>query len=295
MVRNLKVIILKILYYISPLIDDRIYLELIFYLRVGHKLNLKNPKTYNEKLQWLKLYYRKPFHQTLVDKFEVKQYVTKKIGEKYIVENYGVWDSFDEIDFQKLPKKFVLKTTHDQGGVILCENKEEFDYKGARKKLTKHLGKNLYYRFREWPYKEVKPRILAEKFLNNNDCEIDDYKFFCFHGEPKLMFISTERSTKKTRFNFFDMNFKPLDITRGYGKSDKIIEKPRQFELMVDISKKLSVGLPHVRVDFYIINEEVFFGEYTFFSGGGLKPFSPKKWDHMLGSYLQLPKENIKN
>lgn len=284
-----NVLLVKVLYLISPLLNDRIYLKLLFPLKVGYKLNLKNPQTYNEKLQWLKLYYRKDLLTRMVDKFDVKEYVRERVGAEYVVKNYGVWDSFEEINFDSLPCQFVLKTTHDQGGVIVCKDKAVFDFEKAKKKLDKHLKRNLYFLFREWPYINVKPRIIAEELLVGSPSGgIDDFKFFCFNGEPKIMFISTEREAGDPKFNFYDIDFNELDIIRGAGKSSKNIEKPKDYDLMVRLARELSAGFPHVRVDFYNIGDKVLFGEYTFFSGGGMKPFEPKKWDYIMGKWITL-------
>lgn len=288
-IKNPKVVLIKILYFISPILGDKTYLSLLFPLKVKYRLNLRDPRTYNEKLQWMKLYYRKPLMCKLVDKYEVKTYVKEKIGSQYVVTNYGVWDSFDEIDFTTLPSQFVLKTTHDQGGVVICRDKSEFNFDKAKEKLNRHLKRNFYLLLREWPYKDVKPRIIAEELLaDDSEGEIDDYKFFCFNGEPKMMFISTERQAGKPKFNFYDIDFNELDIIRGAGKSNKDIMRPVNYDLMVSLARELSAGLPHVRVDFYSVREEVLFGEYTFFSGGGLKPFYPEKWDRIMGDWIQL-------
>src|SRR5690606_21529948 len=234
-IRRPKVLFIKALQLVSPILPDRIYLKMLFPFYTGYKLDLKNPRTYNQKLQWLKLYYRKPIMTKMVDKYEAKEYISQILGEEYVVKNYGVWNSFDEIDFDALPNQFVLKTTHDQGGVVICKDKHNFDYRQAKKKLNKHLKVKHYYLTREWPYKNVKPRILAEELLVDKKVgELIDYKFFCFGGEPKVMFVSTERQKGTTKINFFKVeNFEPLDIIRANGRSAKLIEKPEKFDLMV--------------------------------------------------------------
>lgn len=290
-IKTPKILIIKILYIFSPWMGDRIYLKLLFPLKVGYWLNLKDPKTFNQKLQWLKLNYRRPEFTTMVDKYEVKQYVKGLIGEEYIIENYGVWNSFSSIDFDRLPSKFVLKTTHDQGGVIICRDKALFDFNSAEAKLKKHLKRKHYYLSREWPYKAVKPRIIAEKYIAayENEYEVSDYKFFCFDGVPKLLYIASERQNKHVKFDFFDMNFNYLDIKQSYEQSGKYITKPEGFQHMVDLAKILSSGYPHIRVDFYNIRGKIFFGELTLFHHGGLVPFFPMKWDYRLGDWLHLP------
>lgn len=293
-INNPKLILIKLLYKISPLFNDEKYLKMLFPLKTGYKLNLDEPQTFNEKLQWLKLYYRKPELAKMVDKYEAKKYVSDIIGHSYIVENYGVWSSFDEIDFENLPNQYVLKTTHDQGGIVICKDKNSFNYRKARRKINKHFKIKHFYLSREWPYKNVKPRIIAEKLLvDKKKDDIWDYKFYCFNGVPKILLIATERNTKKPKFNYFDMNFDSLNFKQGGEKSNLKFEKPISFELMFDIASKLSSNLPHVRIDFYEINGKVYFGEITFFDSGGLAPFKPEKWDNLLGKWIELPKEKI--
>ena len=276
-------------------IDDEEYVKRMFKLNVGYDLDLDDPKTYNEKLQWLKLNYRNPDCVVMVDKYLSKQYVADRIGEQYVVPLYGVWDRFDEIDFDTLPEQFVLKTTHDCGGVVDCKDKNTFNKERAKMFLEEHLKQEYFYHCREWPYKNVKPRIIAEKFMkdSNNQTEegLTDYKFFCFDGEPKAMFIATDRARKdaETKFDFFDMEFNHLPFTNGHPNSDKVIKKPKQFELMIELSKKLSEGLPHVRVDFYESEGNIYFGELTFFHWGGFVKFDPKEWDEKFGEWINLP------
>lgn len=274
--------------------EDEKYIKKMFKLNMGYELDLDNPKTFNEKLQWLKLNYHNPDSVIMVDKYLSKKYVAERIGEEYVVPLYGVWNSFDEIDFDTLPEQFVLKTTHDCGGVVVCKDKSTFDKASAKAFLEKHLAHEYFYHCREWAYKQVKPRIIAEKFMKDSKDQIEegltDYKFFCFNGEPKAMFIATDRAKEdtETKFDFFDMEFNHLPFTNGHPNSDKIIKKPEQFELMIELSKKLSAGLPHVRVDFYESEGNIYFGEMTFFHWGGFVPFEPKEWDEKFGDYIQL-------
>lgn len=279
-------------------LPDKQYLELMYSAAMGKKLNLKKPQTYNEKLQWLKLYYRNPDCVTMVDKYLSKKYVADRIGEEYIVPLYGVWNSFDEIDFDSLPEQFVLKTTHDCGGVVVCKDKSTFDKEKAKAFLEKHLAHQYFYHCREWAYKQVKPRIIAEKFMKDSKEQseegLTDYKFFCFDGEPKAMFIATDRARKdtETKFDFFDMEFNHLPFTNGHPNSNKPIKKSEQFKLMIELSKKLSEGLPHVRVDFYESEGQIYFGELTFFHWGGFVPFEPAEWDKRFGEWIVLPKKD---
>lgn len=291
-INNPKVVAIKFMYLVSPLIPDALYLKIIFYLNLGYKLNLKKPSTYNEKLQWLKIHYRKPVMTRMVDKYEAKEWAKQIIGERYIVKSYGVWNSFDDIDFNRLPDSFVLKTTHDQGGVVIVKDKANFDMKAAKRKLNQHLKVKHFYLSREWPYKNVEPRIMAEEHLENNEVgDLWDYKFYCFNGKPEIMYISHGRHSDVCYFDFFDMSFQKLDIyRRGYPKSNLVLDKPKEWELMKKLAEKLSSNLPHVRIDFYIANNQVFLGELTFFQGGGLMPFYPQEWDFRFGSMIDLSK-----
>lgn len=276
----------------GKLLSDRCFLKIKFYAVIGRKLNLNNPKSYNEKLQWLKLYDRKKIYTTMVDKFEAKKLVASIIGEEYIVPTLGVYDSFNQIDFDKLPNKFLLKCTHDSGGVVVCDDKASFDFKDAEKIISDSLNRNFYYEGREWPYKNVKPRIIAEKYIDEDDVNgLKDYKFFCFDGVAKAMFISSDRiSSKKTKFDFFDMDFNHLPFNNGHPNSKENIIKPNGFEKMKSLSEKLSIGIPQVRIDFYDVKGHIYFSEITFFSRSGLVRYDPKKWDYIFGSWI-----NIKN
>lgn len=278
----------KLLQFFSPIFNDKTYLKILFPLKLGYKLELKNPQTYNEKLQWLKLYYRRSIMTKMVDKFEAKKFIEERVGRQYVVKNFGVWNSFNEIDFNNLPNNFVLKTTHDQGGVIICKDKSTFDYKSAQIKLNKHLSKRHFYLTREWPYKNVTPRILAEEYLDSNSI-FKDYKFYCFHGVPRVMYVSMGKAAGKMTIDYFDMNFNQLDIRRpNIDNSGKLIDKPRNFDLMINLSRKLSEGFPHLRVDFYELNQKLYVGELTFFQGGGLMPFIPAEWDRNFGNWIDL-------
>lgn len=291
-VKKPKVLFIKLLQLVSPILPDRIYLKMLFPLYTGYKLDLKNPRTYNQKLQWLKLYYRKPIMTKMVDKYEAKEYISQILGEEYVVKNYGVWNSFDEIDFDALPNQFVLKTTHDQGGVVICKDKTNFDYRQAKKKLNKHLKVKHFYLTREWPYKNVKPRILAEEFMEDpGSKDLKDYKFFCFDGKVKALFIAAERqSGNEVKFDFFDREFNHLDIVQSHPKSNITYTKPDNFDEMVRIAEKLSNGMPHVRVDLYTIGKEIYFGEFTFSHHGGLVGFTPEEWDYTFGEWIDLSK-----
>ena len=276
--------------------SDRKYLEKKFLLKMGYKINLDNPKTFNEKLQWLKLYDRNPEYTKMVDKYDVKEYVSKIIGEEYIIPTIGVYEKFNNIDFDKLPNQFVMKCTHDSGGIIICKDKKKLDINLARKKINKSLRNNYYYKHREWPYKNVKPRIIIEKYLDDGEnSQLNDYKIMCFVGKAKCSFVCSERDNKDLGLavTFFDLNWKKMPFERHYRSSGKKIKKPENYNKMIKLSEKLSKNIPFVRVDWYEINGKLYFGELTFFPGAGFEEFTPEKWDFRLGEMLKLPGKNL--
>lgn len=272
--------------------NDELFIRIDYFLRMKKILHLNPPTTYNEKLQWLKLNWKDSSYTQLVDKLEVKKQVANFLGEEYVIPTLGVWESFDSIDFTKLPNQFVLKCTHDSGGVVICKDKTTFNYRKARKLLTKNLNQNFFYIGREYPYKEVKPRIIAEKFmLDESGVELKDYKFFCFNGEVKFLFVASERFID-TKFDFYDADFNHLPFLQGHPNSKNILIKPRTFDEMKIIVSRLSKGMPHVRIDLYDIEGKIYFGEYTFFHFGGYVPFEPDCWDAKVGEWLDLSKIN---
>lgn len=276
--------------------SDEQYVRMLYKTLTGKKLNLENPTRYNEKIQWLKLYNHKPEYTSMVDKYEAKKYVASQIGDEYVIPSLGVWDRFEDIDFSDLPDQFVLKSTHDSGCTIICKDKSEFDAESAKRRLNKSLKRNYYWAGREWPYKNVKPRIIAEVYMEDTSThELRDYKFFSFNGETKAMFIATDRQTpgEDVKFDFYDMDFNHLPIKHGHENSKQKIEKPNQFDLMHELADKLSVDIPAVRVDFYEVNGRVYFGELTFSHHGGVVPFVPDEWDYKFGEWIELPKEKI--
>ena len=283
---------------IAPIVPDKLYLHIKYYLRMGKRLNLRHPVTYNEKIQWLKLYARRPIDTTLSDKYAVKEYIAKTIGERYVIPLIGVWDKFDDIDFDKLPNQFVLKCTHDSGGVVICKDKSLFDVEEARKVINRGL-KNDYYVFsRERAYRDIPRRIIAEEYREDSKTkELRDYKFFCFNGEPKALFIASDRQAngEETKFDFFDMDYNHLPFTNGHPNASVLPEKPSCFEEMKSLAAKLSEGIPHVRVDFYEVNGQVYFGEMTYSHWGGMTPFEPEEWDIIFGDWIKLPKLDNKD
>ena len=270
---------------------DKTFLKLVFKERMGKKLNLDDPKTFNEKLQWLKINNRKPIYTEMVDKHDAKLYVAERIGEEYTIPTLGVWDRFDDIDFDSLPDQFVLKCTHDSGGLVICRDKKKLDIEAAKKKINKSLKRNYYWHTREWPYKNVKPRILAEQYMEDSVTqELRDYKFFCFNGKMKVMFIASERYNEatETRFDFFDRDFQHLDFRNGHPNADVPPAKPEKFDEMCELAEKLSGDIPLLRVDFYEVDGKIYFGELTFSHWGGMMPFEPEEWDRKLGDWIKL-------
>lgn len=231
----------------------------------------------------------------MVDKYEAKKYVASIIGEEYIIPTIGIYNSFDEIDFKKLPNKFVIKCTHDSGGLVVCKDKNKLDKNNAKKKIEKSLKTNYYYCGREWPYKNVKPRIIIEKYMcTKEQKELIDYKFFCFNGNPKIILVCSERfSSNNMCETWFDDKWNFLDIIESSHRVDKTIKKPINLSKMMEFSKKLSKDIPFVRVDFYEINGKTYFGELTFFPASGFERFEPKEWDYKLGEMLKLPDKKI--
>ena len=279
-------------YWKRHFVDPEKYVPKMFFKRVNYKLNLDNPQTYNEKLQWLKLYDHNPLYTTLVDKYEVKQYVADKIGPQYVIPTLGVWDSVKDIDFDKLPNQFVLKCTHDSGGLVICKDKSKLNIAKAKRVLRKSLRRNFYYMGFEWPYKNVKPRIVAEEYMEDTKTkELRDYKFFCFDGEVKALFIATERQKEgeDVKFDFFDADFNHLPFRQGHENAAVLPEKPLRFDDMKVLAAKLSKDIPQVRVDFYEVDGRIYFGEMTFYHHGGWTKFDPKDWDMKWGELIKLP------
>lgn len=274
-------------------IPDEKYIKIKYRLQMRTKLNLENPQTFNEKLQWLKLYDRNPEYTKMVDKYEAKEYVGNIIGEEYIIPTLGVWDKFENIEFEKLPNQFVLKPTHTSGNIFICKNKEKIDYKKLKKMVRGWMKRKYYPIHREWPYKNIKPRIIAERYMQNkNDEDLKDYKFFCFNGKPKIILVCSERfSSNNMCETWFDENWNCLDIIEANHRINKKIKKPVNFSQMMEFSKKLSRSISFIRVDFYEIDSKIYFGELTFFPATGLEKFEPEKWNRRLGNMLELPKE----
>lgn len=274
--------------------SDELYLKIGFYVSMGYKLNLEYPATFCEKIQWLKLKDRKPEYIMMVDKYNVKKYVGKIIGENYIIPTISIWDSVDEINFDQLPNQFVLKCTHDSGGIVICKDKKDLDIDNAKKRLRKCMKHNYYWGSREWPYKGVPKKIIAEEYIKefeDRSTSLVDYKFFCFGGEPKFCQVTTDRFTSRTS-DFFDMDWNHQEfnaISSHVSYAKKKLEKPVHFDEMIEIARKLSVGLPFVRIDLYNNDGKILFGEITFYPGSGHLYFNPSEYDMILGNMLKLP------
>ncbi len=278
---------LKLIYKLSFL-PDKLYLKMVFRIKTGRKLNLKNPTGFNEKQNWLKLNDKHPEYTQLVDKLAVREHIEKLLGDGCLFPLLGHWDTFDEIDFSALPDRFVLKCNHDSGSVKVIEDKNKIDKAALKDFFENRLRMNAFSFGREYPYKDVKPCILCEQFMDSIEGKsINDYKFFCFDGEPKMMFIATDRSVD-VKFDFYDMDFNHLDIYNIHPNADHEIQKPATFEEMKEICRKLTKGMKFVRLDLYEIDGKIYFGEYTFFHGGGFHLFSPEEWEQKLGSWLKI-------
>lgn len=250
-------------------LSDELYLKLLFKAKMNRKLNLDNPVTFNEKLQWLKINDRKEIYTTLVDKYAVKEYLKNIIPNEYIIPTLGVWDSFDKIDFESLPDQFVLKCTHNSGNVVICTDKKKLDINNAREKIEASLKKNYFYASREWPYKNIKPQIIAEEYIGTENNPPDDYKFFVFDGKIDNVMICKEREKGHPKFYHYSMDWKRLLYQNNEPKENIKIEKPKNFENMIKIVEALSKGLKSVRIDLYNINGRIYFGEITLFNQSG--------------------------
>lgn len=283
----------KVMYALSFLPDEA-YIRLFYFATTGRILNLKKPVTFEDKQQWLKLHDRKEEYRELVDKYAVRKHIRAVIGEQYSFPLIGHWARFEDIDFNSLPESFVIKCNHDSGSVRVIKNKSALTKKeieDLRKHFIKRLKRDFYYAGREYPYKGVKPCILIEKYMTDDKqklSSLNDYKFFCFHGVPRIVLIVTDRATD-CRYDFYDMNFNHLDLRYGKGRDDDKIQKPDFFNEMKEVAARLSKGIPFVRIDLYEVGGQVYFGEYTFFDGGGFQYYEPEKWEYELGSWLKLP------
>ncbi len=283
---------------------DEEYLRRKFYAKLHKELDLQNPRTFSEKIQWLKIYDRNPIYSTMVDKYEVKEYVASIVGKQYVIPTFGVWEHFDDIDFESLPDSFVLKCTHDSGGNVIIQDKNKMELGETRKRINHSLKKNYYMQGREWPYKAVKPRIIAEQYLvddnikqleiANNAGGLLDYKFYCFNGEPRFLYVgfaNIKDGMKHDQLTFYNFDWQPTPFYRkDHDPLPFALEKPNNLDEMIDIAAKLSKDIPFVRVDLYNIDGRILFSEMTFAPGGGFGPFYPEEWERKLGDWIELPK-----
>lgn len=290
----------------TSLLPDKIYLKKLYKAKTGKELNLNNPTLFNEKLNWLKLYNRRPEYTMMADKYRVREYIKEKIGEEYLVPLLGVYDKVEDIDFDSLPNQFVLKCNHDSE-VVICRDKENNDFQCKKGKinsidevkvyLNKRLGINFYKASREWPYKNIERKIICEEYLSDKDSKtLTDYKFHCFNGEPKYVYVLTEVKDQKY-LDFFDMNYKRVPIEHSAlpnSPENTVFPIPDGFEKMEKTAAKLSHNLPYCRVDLYNISGKIYFGEITFFPTGAFANFKPEKWNKIFGDYIELPKKKYK-
>lgn len=274
-------------------LPDKLFLKLRYFAVFGKKLDLKNPKTFNEKLQWLKLNNHNSQQIALVDKYEVKKIFEKSIGSEYIIPTIGVWNKFEDIDIDRLPNQFVLKCTHDSGGLVICTDKKNLNLEKTRQKITASLKNNFFYTGREWPYKYIKPRIIAEQYLNNNGRPIDDYKLHCFNGKVKFILVCKDRySERGLTEDFYDIEWKHLSVRRvGHPNSREVIQRPASLDKMIELAEKLAFSMPFVRVDFYEVEGNVFFGEETFYPASGFEKFIPSSFDSIAGKWIEINEE----
>ncbi len=278
-------------YYNMP---DEKFLSRIFQILMNQELSLEHPKTFNEKLQWLKLYNRKTSYTTMVDKYKVREYIRERLGEKYLIPLLGVWNNPEEIDFDILPNQFVLKCNHNSGlGMSICKDKVLFDFAKAKKDLRRGIRENYYQKNREWPYKDVPRKIIAEQYMKSDAGGLTDYKIHCFNGEPKLILVCKDRflETGLTE-DFFSVNWEHLDIRRPkHPNASAPIKKPEELDEMLRLAAILSKDIPFLRVDFYIVDHKIYFSELTFYPASGFDKFVPEIWDNILGDWLKLPEK----
>ena len=269
--------------------NQKYLLETQFKRYVGYKLDLENPRTFNEKIQWLKLNYKNPMVTKCADKYAVREYIKEKIGEEYLIPLLGVWDSPDEIDFDSLPKQFVLKVNWGSGQNIIVKDKSKLNIDETKEKLKNWMKPeaNHYYDFLEWAYKDIQPKITCEKYVEQMNGSLIDYKFFCNWGEPKFLFLGIDRFID-TKFNFYDLNWNLLPVKNHYDNCTRKIPRPKNYEKMLEISKILSQDFPFVRVDLFEIEDEIYFGELTFYHFNGTEPFDPIDWDYKFGNMIDL-------
>ena len=274
---------------IASIIPDRTYLEIVFFLRMGRKLKLDEPESFSDKIQWLKLNDRKMEYVNWVDKVKAKERAESIIGAEYIIPTIGVWERFEDIDFDTLPNEFVIKCNHDSGGVVVCKDKANLNWDEVKRIIERQLKRNYYYNGREWPYSQIKRKILIEKFIGSKSEQLMDYKLMVFNGQVKCSFVCTDRESKKLKVTFFDRNWVKMPFERKYPADEKKIEKPKNYNKMIELAETIAKNWIFARVDFYESDEQLYFGEVTFYPGSGMEKFKPEEWDYKLGKLLMLP------
>ena len=282
----------KIVHNMHKYLSDEKYLRLLFRVQMGYPLNLNNPKSFNEKIQWLKLYDRKPLYTALVDKIDVKRYVASIIGEEHIIKTLAIWNSINDIDISKLPNKFVLKCNNGAGnnGVVICKDKSTFDLNAAKKKLEKGMRRDGWMFLKEWPYKNVNRRFFAEEYVESENEALRDYKLLVYNGRVQNLFVVFERETNRNPYiNFYDREWNLLPFERDHPNYNKSIASPKYLKEMITLAEQLAKDIPFVRVDFYCNFDKILFGEMTFYPGSGFESFQPIEWDYKLGDLIKLP------
>ena len=273
------------------ILPDKLFVNLFYREAYGYFPNLNNPKTFDEKLQWYKLYYRVPLMTTLTDKYEVRLYLEDKGFSGILNELYGVYNSVDKIDFSKLPERFVIKATHGSGMNIICKDKESLNWETSRRLMNKWLKRNWYHFGREWPYKNIRPRLICEKYLENKEFEeLIDYKFYCYNNKPEMLFVCTGRfSAGGLKYSAYDMDWNRISVYKGRPSIDIVMEKPDNLQAMITIASELCQGFPFIRVDLYSVKGKIVFGELTFYPDSGIVPFTPDKYNYFFGDLFILP------
>lgn len=290
-IREPQLLIIALLRDYGSWIPDKLYLQMQYRLETGRRLNLDNPQVYGEKIQWLKLYNRRPEYTMMVDKLAAKDYVASLIGSQYVIPTIGVWDRPEEINFDELPQQFVLKTTHGGGscGVVICKDKSTFNIDDAIIRLKTAMKQKIYIGAREWVYKSVRRRIFAEQYMSDSNGELNDYKIFTFNGEPKIIELDYNRFKGHQR-NLYDFSWNKINVTIEYPSDpQKVFRKPEVLNELYELSKRLSTGIPHVRTDFYIVNNHIYFGELTFYPDSGYGKISSDELDLQMGAWINLP------
>lgn len=293
---NPRIILHYLFAKISPYIKNDVrYIKWKYWINIGERCNLKAPTTFQEKLQWLKLNDHKPIYHDMVDKCEAKRFITERVGEEYVIPTIGVWDRFEDINWESLPNEFIVKNTNDSGTYCICTDKSKLDIEAIKRRLSVTWEKDYSNFSREWPYKGLKQRIIIEPLLHDEDSPyLTDYKFFTFNGKPKFYYTTSNRGSEGgLKEDFFDINGNLLEFNQeGYYNNPRTPALPVNLVKMVEFSQILAKDTYHLRVDFYEVNGSLYVGEMTFFDGGGFCSFSPLKYNKIIGDWIKLPIDN---